>query len=80
VDKSGEFIGIFILRKKQPNAPRPYKAFGYPIIPALYIIVATIISISLITNETTQRGSLFGLGIVLLGLPIYFIFRKKEIK
>jgi len=71
-------IGIFILRKKLPNTPRPYKAFGYPIIPAIYIVVATIISISLITNETTQRGSLFGLGIVLLGLPIYFIFRKKE--
>ena len=69
--------GIFILRKKQPLALRPYKAFGYPIVPAVYIILAIVISISLITNETTRTGSLFGLGIVLLGLPVYYISRSK---
>lgn len=66
---------VFILRKKDPDAPRPYKAFGYPIVPALYIIVATAICIDLLIFRTDSTG--IGLGIVLLGLPVYFLTRKK---
>lgn len=63
--------GIFILRKKEPNTERPYKAFGYPIIPALYIIITMLICITLLIYDTKNTG--LGLFIVLLGIPIYYI-------
>ena len=74
--------GIFILRKKQPEAVRPYKAFGYPIVPALYILVATAICLNLLVFETpislfglSVKPSWVGLGIVLLGVPVYYKWR-----
>jgi APA family basic amino acid/polyamine antiporter len=68
--------GIFVLRKKQPDADRPYKAFGYPIIPALYIIGAAVILIVLFIYQTTATWP--GLLIVLTGVPVYFIWRNTE--
>jgi APA family basic amino acid/polyamine antiporter len=70
-------IGIFILRKKQPNTERPYKAFGYPIVPALYIILAASISIDLLIFKPNYTWP--GLGIVLMGIPIYFIWKKRTV-
>ncbi|MGD1046172.1 MAG: amino acid permease [Bacteroidota bacterium] len=67
-------FGIFILRKKQPNAERPYKAFGYPVIPALYIFLATAISIDLLIFKPNYTWP--GLIIVLLGIPVYFVWKK----
>jgi APA family basic amino acid/polyamine antiporter len=64
-------IGIFILRKKMPSAERPYKAFGYPILPAIYVILAVAFCIGLVT--TSPKYSLWGLGIALLGIPLYYI-------
>jgi basic amino acid/polyamine antiporter, APA family len=69
-------LGVFVLRKKEPNTPRPYKAFGYPVIPALYLIVASGISITLLLYDTLNTG--FGLAIVALGIPIYYLMLKKE--
>lgn len=63
--------GIFILRKKEPDTERPYKAFGYPVIPALYILVVTAICIDLLYYQPVSTG--IGLGIVMLGLPVYFL-------
>ncbi len=63
--------GIFILRKTQPNTPRPYKAFGYPILPAFYIIMASAICIVLLIYKTSTCG--WGLAIVLLGVPVYYL-------
>ena len=68
--------GIFILRKKEPNTERPYKAFGYPIIPALYIVVTTAICVTLLIYDTTNTG--LGLAIVALGIPVYYLFMKKK--
>ena len=68
-------LGVFILRHKQPNAPRPYKAFGYPIVPAIYLLVATALCINLIITKPTT--SLIGLGIVALGIPVFYFWRKK---
>ena len=68
-------IGVFILRKKRPDAERPYKAFGYPVIPIIYIIMATLMAIGLLYKNTTT--SLWGLGIVILGIPVYYIVNKK---
>ncbi|WP_295118631.1 APC family permease [uncultured Chitinophaga sp.] len=66
--------GIFILRKKQPDVPRPYKAFGYPVLPALYIVVAFILALLLLVFESSF--ALAGLGIILLGIPLYFLAKK----
>jgi len=67
--------GIFILRKKKPAAERPYKAFGYPVLPILYIILALTISIILLIFKPQFTWP--GLIIVLLGIPVYFLWRKK---
>lgn len=63
--------GIFILRKKMPNAERPYKAFGYPVLPAVYILMAIAFCALLIFYKPVYAG--WGLGIVLIGIPIYYI-------
>jgi APA family basic amino acid/polyamine antiporter len=65
--------GIFVLRRKQPNAERPYKAFGYPIVPVLYIIGATVILVVLFIYQTATTWP--GLIIVLTGVPIYFFWK-----
>ncbi|MFL5762329.1 MAG: APC family permease [Bacteroidia bacterium] len=68
--------GIFILRKKEPDAERPYKAFGYPLVPTLYILVTTAICVDLLVYDSLNAG--IGLGIVLLGIPVYFLTQLKE--
>ncbi len=69
-------IGIFILRKKRPDAERPYKAFGYPFIPIFYIITAVLIMIILLIYKPYYTWP--GLIIVLLGIPVYFIWNKSR--
>lgn len=61
---------IFILRKKEPLTERPYKAFGYPIVPALYILITLAICIDLLYFKTRNTG--IGLLIVALGIPVYY--------
>ena len=63
--------GIFILRKKRPNADRPYKAFGYPVLPAIYILMG--ISFCLLLIKYKPQYTWPGLIIVLIGIPIYFV-------
>jgi APA family basic amino acid/polyamine antiporter len=65
--------GIFILRRSRPDAERPYKAFGYPIIPIIYIAFATLFCLNLL--YTKPSNSIPGLIIVLLGVPVYYIWR-----
>jgi basic amino acid/polyamine antiporter, APA family len=67
-------IGIFVLRRKRPDAERPYKAFGYPIVPALYIVGASVILAVLFIYQTATTWP--GLLIVLTGIPVYFLWRK----
>jgi basic amino acid/polyamine antiporter, APA family len=68
--------GIFILRKKEPNADRPYKVIGYPLVPILYILMAGAICLILMYTKSGNTGK--GLVIVLLGLPIYYFLKKKN--
>ena len=63
--------GIFILRKKQPQMERPYKAFGYPVLPALYIVMGAAFCILLIIYKPEFTWP--GLIIVLLGIPLYYL-------
>ena len=66
--------GLFVLRKTRPDAERPYRAFGYPILPGLYIVAATVILLVLAVYRT--QTSWPGLLIVLAGVPVYFLWRK----
>lgn len=68
--------GIFILRKKQPDAERPYKAFGYPFLPLFYIVVASAISISLLITKFSTCG--WGVLIMLAGIPVYYMTKGKK--
>jgi APA family basic amino acid/polyamine antiporter len=67
--------GIFKLRKTQPSMPRPYKAFGYPLIPLLYIVLASFICVVLLMYK--QEYTWPGLIIVLIGIPIYYYLQKR---
>ena len=71
--------GIFILRKKRPDAERPYKAFGYPVLPAIYILMGLAFCILLINYKPQYTWP--GLIIVLIGIPVYYLAvanKKKE--
>ncbi len=63
-------LGIFRLRKIKPNIERPYKAFGYPVLPIIYIILASVFCVFLILMKPLYAG--IGLGIVLAGIPLYY--------
>jgi APA family basic amino acid/polyamine antiporter len=63
--------GIFSLRAKRPDLDRPYRAFGYPLLPALYIAAATAIMVVLLLYQTKTTGA--GLIIVLIGIPVYLL-------
>lgn len=69
-------LGIFKLRLTQPDAPRPYKAFGYPIVPALYVILASILCIALLVYKPNYTWP--GLVIVLLGIPVFMAVDRKN--
>lgn len=67
--------GIFVLRRKRPDAPRPYRAFGYPVLPLLYILAVTAIMIVLLLYKTQTAWP--GLVIVMIGAPVYWLWARK---
>ncbi|MGA2849832.1 MAG: amino acid permease [Terracidiphilus sp.] len=69
-------IGLFVLRFKQPDAARPYRALGYPVLPGLYIVMATWICIVLLRYKPQYTWP--GLVLVLLGIPVYFLWSKRS--
>ena len=64
-------VGIFVLRRKRPDAERPYKAFLYPVLPAIYIVMGLVFAVALIWYKPDYAG--WGLAITLLGIPLYYI-------
>lgn len=68
--------GVFVLRRTRPDAERPYRAFGYPVVPALYILGASIILVLLFAYRPSTTVP--GIVIVLLGVPVYLIFRARK--
>lgn len=70
-------IGIFRLRKSKPYLPRPYRAFGYPVLPAIYIVLASCICLLLLIYKPKYTWP--GLGIVLAGIPLYHFLRGRAI-
>jgi len=79
-------FGIFILRKKMPDAERPYKVWGYPFLPAGFVLFSAFFLIVTLYNDiqnyadgkTTLINSLFGLLLTLLGVPLYFYFKRRR--
>jgi APA family basic amino acid/polyamine antiporter len=66
---------IFVLRRSQPNAARPYRAWGYPLVPALYVVATVWLVVS--TLLATPGRALAGLGLIALGLPVYAVFARR---
>jgi basic amino acid/polyamine antiporter, APA family len=69
--------GLFVLRRTEPNAERPYRAFGYPILPAIYIVMALFIDVVLLLYKPEYTWP--GLIIVLLGIPVYLIWSRRTV-
>jgi basic amino acid/polyamine antiporter, APA family len=69
-------LALFILRVKEPKTPRPYKAWGYPVVPALFLIFCT--ALVAITLFTKPREALLGLGLMATGIPFYFWWNRKR--
>jgi APA family basic amino acid/polyamine antiporter len=67
-------FGLFVLRRTRPDAVRPYKAFGYPVLPAVYIVMAAWICVVLLRYKPQYTWP--GLGIVLLGVPVYLVWKR----
>ncbi len=65
---------VFVLRYKRPYMERPYKTFGYPLIPAIYVIMAFLICVVMLIYNFNQ--AIWGLVIMLLGIPVYYLFRR----
>jgi APA family basic amino acid/polyamine antiporter len=70
-------VGLFVLRFKKPNIPRPYKALGYPVLPALYIFLAGWICVVLLRYKPQYTWP--GLVLVLLGIPVYFFWSRRTV-
>lgn len=71
-------FGLFVLRKKEPDSPRPYKTVGYPLVPILYILIAGFIAMDILYFK--WQTALIGLAIVFLGIPIYSLFKNSQIE
>jgi APA family basic amino acid/polyamine antiporter len=69
-------LGVFILRKKMPDAPRPYKVWGYPFVPAIVVLFSAVLFFN--TIFARPREAAIGMALMLTGVPLYFWFRKKN--
>ena len=66
---------VFVLRVRQPDLPRPYRTWGYPLTPLLYVAAALLLLGNMLADHQSRVQSLAGIGIILLGLPAYWLFR-----
>ena len=70
---------LFVLRRKHPEWPRPYRAWGYPVIPALFVVISAALVVMILRQQEWWR-SLVGLGMIGLGVPAYFFFRSRSLR
>jgi basic amino acid/polyamine antiporter, APA family len=69
-------IGVFVLRRTRPDAERPYRTFGYPVVPIFYIVGASLVVLALLVYRTQTTWP--GLLLVLAGIPVYLLWKKKS--
>jgi APA family basic amino acid/polyamine antiporter len=69
-------LGVFILRKKMPEAPRPYKVWGYPVVPAIVILFCACLVFNTVFSR--PREAAIGMILMLTGVPMYYLFKKKN--
>lgn len=68
--------GLFVLRVKKPDMERPYKVVGYPLVPGLYIFLAALVALNMLIYQS--KFSIYGLIIILIGVPVYYLFKKSN--
>lgn len=69
-------FGVFVLRKKMPHAPRPYKVWGYPVVPAVFVLFCLALVVN--TVMARPREAAIGMGLIVLGVPVYWLLKKKQ--
>jgi basic amino acid/polyamine antiporter, APA family len=77
-------LGVFILRKKLPHAPRPYRVWGYPYVPALFVVFTAVFLVSTLVHDiaaylggqTIIINSAFGIILTIIGLPLYWYYKR----
>src|SRR5262249_22403077 len=67
---------VFVLRRKMPDAERPYKTLGYPLMPLVFVLVATWLVINTLVNKPVE--SIVGLALIAIGLPLYYYFKARQ--
>jgi APA family basic amino acid/polyamine antiporter len=70
-------LGVFVLRWRRPDLSRPYRAWGYPITPAIFLAISAWMLLHMLTETSTRRPSLWGLATMALGLAVYFLSAKR---
>ena len=71
-------IAVFTMRKTHPDMLRPYKTWGYPVVPLIFILACTGICINTLIDQSTRVPSIAGLGFVALGIPVYYYWKTKQ--
>ena len=70
--------GLFVLRRKRPEAERPYRAVGYPVLPAIYSVAASLIALDLLLAAKTRANTWPGVLLVLAGVPVFFYWNRRR--
>ena len=70
-------LGVFVLRWRRPNLPRPYRTWGYPVTPAIFLAISAWMLVHMLTETSTRTPSLLGLATMALGLAVYFLSAKR---
>ena len=69
-------LGVFVLRWRRPDLPRPYRAWGYPVTPAIFLAISAWMLVHMLTEASTRGPSLRGLATMVFGLAVYFLSTK----
>jgi APA family basic amino acid/polyamine antiporter len=70
-------FGVFVLRRTMPDAHRPYRVWGYPVVPIIFILFCIVLIGNTLINQ--PRDAFFGLALIASGLPFYYFWRKRDV-